>query len=320
MSEIASAVERTRKAFASVSRLEEALARAPSDRSLQLNLSAMRKLALQSQEQLFEFSKRVHVEVCNYRLVPEATDGYALAYVSASMLEYQNLFSQIYDAKRNGAKTRAVIGKDALQESALEFGYSYAGSLGMVLLRPGSRDMISGTFDDSINALYQVMDIKDQHDVRDVAHNLGNAVVKRLHDWSDANLKGGFAADVRWTRSDGHQLGEMIERKRMEHIVGIIDATSDQQVKEIEVIGVLWGGDLGSGSFHFIVPNGDDYRGHFAEEFRGDTEMILGKRYQARIREKSTVTYSTEKVERERDLISLSEPPKSFISKDTSKS
>src|SRR6516165_2221990 len=137
MSEIASAVERTRKAFASVSRLEEALARAPSDRSLQLNLSAMRKLALQSQEQLFEFSKRVHVEVCNYRLVPEATDGYALAYVSASMLEYQNLFSQIYDAKRNGAKTRAVIGKDALQESALEFGYSYAGSLGMVLLRPG---------------------------------------------------------------------------------------------------------------------------------------------------------------------------------------
>jgi hypothetical protein len=308
MSEIASVVERTRKAFASVSRLEEAIARAPQDRSLQLNLAAMRKLALQSQEQLFKFSERTHVEVCNYRLVPEETESYALPYISASMLKYQNLFSQIYDAKRNGKKSNAVIGKDAWQESILEFGYSYSGSLGVVLLRQGSRDLLSGTFDDSIDALYQVIDIKDQHDVRDVAQNLGNAVVKRLHEWSSANIEGGFAADVRWTRSDGRQLGEIIERKRMEKIVGIIDATSDEKVEEIEVIGILIGGDLGSGSFHFVVPNAGDYRGHLAPEFSQDTEMLLGKRYRARIREKSIITYSTEKVERERLLISLKEP------------
>jgi hypothetical protein len=308
MSEIASVVERTRKAFASVSRLEEAISRAPTDRSLQLNLSAMRKVAMQSQDQLFEYSRRSHVEVCNYRLVPEESDSYALPYVSASMLEYQNLFSQIYDAKRNGAKSRAVIGKDAWQESILEFGYSYAGSLGVVLLRPGERDMISGTFDDSIDALYQVVDIKDQHDVRDVAQNLGNAVVKRLHDWSAANIEGGFAADVRWTRSDGRQLGEIIERKRMEKIVDIIGATSDEKVEEVNVTGVLIGGDLGSGSFHFVVPNAGDYRGHLAPEFDPNTEMLLGKRYRARIREKSTITYSTEKVERARFLISLRDP------------
>jgi hypothetical protein len=316
MSEIASAVERTRKAFASVSRLEEALARAPYDRSLQLNLAAMRKAALQSQEQLFKFSERVHVEVCNYRLIPEASDSYALPHVSASMLEYQNLFSQIYDAKRNGIKSRAVIGKEAWQESVLEFGYSYNGSLGIVLLRPGSRDMISGTFDDSIDALYQVIDIKDQHDVRDVAQNLGNSVVKRLHDWSDANLKGGFAADVRWTRSDGRQLGEVIERRRMEHIVGIIDATSDEQVEDIEAIGILIGGNLRSGSFHFVVPNGEDYRGRIAQEFETTTDMTLGKRYQARIREKSTTTYSTQRVEKQRFLLSLRESPPSHVASD----
>ena len=201
MSEIASVVERTRKAFASVSRLEEAIARAPQDRSLQLNLAAMRRVAMQSQEQLLQFSQQTHVEVCNYRLVPEVADSYALPYISSSMLQYQYLFSQIYDAKRNGKKSNAVIGREAWEESILEFGYSYSGSLGVVLLRQGSRDLLSGTFDDSIDALYQVMGIKDQHDVRDVAQNLGNAVVKRLHDWSEANLEGGFAADVRWTRS-----------------------------------------------------------------------------------------------------------------------
>jgi hypothetical protein len=309
MSEIASAVERTRKAFASVSRLEEALARAPDNRALQLNLAAMRKAALQSQEQLFRFSEQVHVEVCNYRLIPEASDNYALPHVLASMLEYQNLFSQIYDAIRNGIKSRLVIGREALQESVLEFGYSYSGSLGVVLLRPGSRDMISGTFDDSIDALYQVIDIKDQHEVRDVAKLLGNSVIKRLHDWSDANLKGGFAADVRWTRSDGRQLGEVIERRRMEHIVGIIDATSDEQIQDIEAVGILIGGNLRSGSFHFVVPNGEDYRGRVAPEFDTSTDMTLGKRYKARIREKSTLTYSTQKVEKQRALLSLHEMP-----------
>jgi hypothetical protein len=33
-------------------------------------------------------------------------------------------------------------------------------------------------------------------------------------------------------------------------------------------------------------PNVGDYRGHLAPEFSPDTEMLLGKRYQARIREK----------------------------------
>src|SRR5262245_24352207 len=102
MSEIASAVERTRKAFASVSRLEAEISRAPSDRALQLNLAAMKKMAMESQEQLFRYSETKHIEVCNYRLLPEAAENYALPYVSDSMLKYQNMFSQVYDSKKNG--------------------------------------------------------------------------------------------------------------------------------------------------------------------------------------------------------------------------
>src|SRR5947209_6403266 len=121
MSEIASVVERTRKAFASVSQLEAALAREPSDRALQLNLSAMMKLALQSQEQLYSYSRFAKVELCNYRLLPEATSHYGLPHVSKSWLAYQSLFSQIYDAKKNGPKTNAVIGQEAFEESVLDF-------------------------------------------------------------------------------------------------------------------------------------------------------------------------------------------------------
>lgn len=308
MSEIASVVERTRKAFASVSRLEAAIARAPSDRSLQLNLSAMRKVALQSQEQLFKFSELQHIEVCNYRLIPETAKSYALPHVSQSLLNYQWLFTQVHDALRNGPKAYPTWGQQALDESMLEFAYSYSGSLGVVLLAPSERDFFEGRLDQSIDALFQVIDIDSRHAVRDIAKSLGNGVVRRIHDWSQANLRGGFAADIRWTRSDGKQLGEVIEHKRLESIVEIIEATSDEEVRELSVIGILVGGDIQSGSFHFVVPNGDDYRGKLAKEFSGDTSMTLGKVYSARIRETSTTVYSTEKIENKRELIALYEP------------
>ena len=305
MLEIASVVERTRKYFASVSQLEAAVAREPEDRALQLNLSAMRKLALQSQEQLLRFSEMQRVEVCNYRLVPETSDGYALTHVARSLSEFQNLFTQIHDALLNGPKSNAVFGKDAQDASTLEFAYSYSGSLGMVFLAQSERDFFEGKLDKSIEQLYRVIDIDSRAAVRDVAGELGNAVVKRIHDWSQANVRGGFAADVRWHRSDGRNVGEVVERRRLEKIVEIIEATSDQRLQRLSVTGMLVGGDIGSGAFHFIVPNGADFRGRLAPEFQQDVDMTLGKMYEAVIQETRTEVYAIDKVELRYAMLSL---------------
>lgn len=310
MSAIASVVERTRKDFAALAQLEAAVARAPSDRALQLNLSAMRKRAVQSQEQLLFQSRSAYVDVCNYRLLPDATDdrGFSLQSVSKSLLEYQNLFTQIYDALKNGPKLRAVFGGEAQEESTLQLAYTYSGSLGVVLYSQSDRDLLTGKLDSSIDALYEVVDIDSRATVRQVASRLGNAVVKRVYDWSDANLKGHFAADVRWNRSDGRQLGEVIERDRMEEIIHVIDATSDAKTRDFEVIGVLLGGNIQSRSFHFLVPNGEAagaYRGHIDEGFDKANDMTLGKFYRARIHETEKFYFATEKVEREYKLRAL---------------
>ena len=131
------------------------------------------------------------VEVCQYRMVPIEGASYSLGHVSKSLLEYQNLFSQIYDALKNGTKNKAIIGKEAAQASTLDFAFSYSGSLGVVLLIQSERTFFEGELDKSIEILYQVLDISDADDVRDMSHNLGRAVVKRVHDWSKANVEGG---------------------------------------------------------------------------------------------------------------------------------
>ncbi|UCI06304.1 hypothetical protein [Mesorhizobium sp. B1-1-8] len=304
----ASAVERARKAFATVSQLEEAVSREPTSRALQINLSAARKFAEQTQARVLELAEQDHVEVCNYRLLPAKAVGYALASVSSSLLGYQNLFSQIHDAIRNGPKLKAVIGAEAMEESLLEFGYSYSGSLGVVLFVPSEKTLLDGTLDASIDALFQVVDLSDQHDVRDIARTLGTPVLKRVYDWSESNAKGGFSADLKWRRSDGRQLGELITLDRMQRMVEVIGRTSDVETINHRVTGVLVGLDVKSGRFRLTVPDGEDFVGMLGDNFPRMLMFTVNRPYDAHIVESRTTRYATETVERKFALVTLQPP------------
>lgn len=299
MSDYAYVAERARKAFATVARLEHALEKSPSDKNILLNLSAMRKMADQAQNELLRLAEINRIEICNYRLIPYSEGGFGLPFVARSFLSYQNLFSQIYDSIRNGVlKERAVIGKEAEFESMLEYGYSYSGSLGVVLLAQSERDFFEGHLDRPIDALYQVLEIADTDSVKDVAHSLGNAVVKRVFDWSAINVEGKFSADVRWSRSDGRQLGQVVERRQMERIVDVIGATSDETTDTVQVQGMLVGTDLPARSFHFVVPDGESYKGTFHPDLRIGHEVVVGKLYDAEIVLVERFHYATEKTDR----------------------
>ncbi|UYW32536.1 hypothetical protein [Methylorubrum extorquens] len=282
--------------------------REPDSKALRMNLAAKQKLVRQLRSRLLELAQETQIEVCNYRLVQVENRRYGLAYVSESMLTYQNLFTQVHDAKKNGPKAKATFGNEALEESMLEVGYTYAGSLGVVLLAPAQRDMFQhGALDDSIDAFFDVVEIDSRPAVRQIAQSLGNAVVKRVHDWSVANVKGGFDADVRWNRSDGRQLGQIVDRARMERIVGIIEAASDESSEAIPVFGTLVGLDVKTGSFHLVVPNGDDFKGLLGPDFDRAREWPVNRAYAAKVLETRTTIYSTEQTRRQHTLLGLSD-------------
>lgn len=294
MSDYAFVAERAKKAFASVARLESELARNPEDRAILINLSAMRRLAEQARLELERLAVANHIEVCQYRLVPEYEAEYGLRHVSSSLYSYQVLFTQIYDAFRNGPKDRARFGQHTERESMLDFAYSYSGSLGVVLLAKSQRDFFSGNLDKSIDALYQIMDINNVQSVREIAHDLGRAVVKRVHDWSDANVKGGFATDIRWKLSGGAQRGQMIDVRRLEGIAGFIGATADTSTTRVITRGILIAGNVQTRSFRIGELDGAVYSGHIPRDVEMDAEMTLGRMYEAEIDIEQTYHYATE--------------------------
>jgi hypothetical protein len=138
------------------------------------------------------------------------------------------------------------------------------------------------------------MDIDSGDGVRQVAHEYGEAVVKRIHEWSAANVEGGFSADVRWKRSDGRQLGQVIDRARMERIVEFIDATEDVKTEDIPVRGILVAVSFPGRTFHIVEPDGESYKGFFAPEFDVPSQMTVGKIYDASVRVSDTYHYATE--------------------------
>lgn len=305
MSDYASAAERARRAFAALSRIEDAISRAPHERSLLINHASKLKYARQMQEQLERVAAVRHVELCNYRIMPMMNGRYLLPAVSKSLLNYQYVFSQVHDALTNGPKSKAQIGREAWQASQMELGYTYSGSLGVVLMAPSERSFFDGNLDQSIDAVYQVLAIDDEHDVRDVAKVLGEAVIKRVHDWTQANVEGGFDLDIRWSRSDGRQLGRVVEREEMAKIVGLIARTSDEKISDGTFDGLLVGVDLKAGSFHFVVPGGEDLRGGLSGQFDHGGSVEVGLRYRATVRTYSKVTYSTGREERRLELLNL---------------
>lgn len=294
MSDYAYVADKAKKAFASLSSLERAVARAPSDKGLQINLMSVRRFAEQARQEMERLAALNFIDVCQYRLVPEE-NSYGLEHVAKSFLSYQYLFSQIYDSVKNGPKSRASLGKEAEIESTLEFAYTYSGSLGVVLLAGNDRTFFEGKLDKPIESLYRIMEIGGVSDVRDVAHSMGRAVVKRVHDWSDANAKAKFSTDIRWNRSDGRKLGQMVDHRKLEKIVGYIESTSDEKVSKIRVTGILVGASLSSKSFHLVVPNGESYAGKFSLDFSYSGELTLGKHYESEILMSDVYHYATDK-------------------------
>ncbi len=304
MSEYAHIVERARGAFAAVSSGEAFLEKEPDNGAAYSNLKGLRRIALAAQEELERYASLKQIDICHYRLVPEEAGNYQVGNVSSCLLTYQKLFSQLHDAIKNGPKENAKIGKESEAESALNFAYTYSGSLGVALLVNSDRGFFEGVLDKPIDAIYEIMSIEAPDAVNGIAKNFGRAVVKRVFDWSKANIEGGFSSDIKWKRSDGRLLGQMVEKSKLQKISDYIEASADAKTKILEVKAMLVGGDLQTKSFHLTVPEGDSYKGIMSDDATLASQP-LGNFYNAKIEVSETYYYATEQTKTVHKLISL---------------
>jgi hypothetical protein len=196
MSGLNSLLERLRKAYASVAEIEQVARRLPNDEYVLANLTSLKCDIDDLEGQWREFARSEQKEVCRYRLIPTTQMNYALSHVTRSLLDFQGLFSQIYDSLVRGPRSRIRLSEEIIEDTRFEFGFSYPGSLGIVLMVQGAPGLLEDKYDSAIDALMQISEVENEDSVRDMSRTLGGAVVKRAFDWSKINLSAGYTVDI----------------------------------------------------------------------------------------------------------------------------
>lgn len=309
MSGLDSLLDRLRQAYASIAEIEQAALRAPGDQYVLANLASLKADVGDLEDQWRTLAALQQTEVCRYRLVPSGNVGYILSDVTRSLLDFQGLFSQIYDAFVRGPKRRARLTDDLLGETRFNFGFSYPGSLGVVLTVQGEPGIFEDKYDRSIDALMQIAHVSDEDAVRDMSRTLGGAVVKRAFDWSRVNLSAGYTVDIGWTTAKGYSKGGVIDVSTFGRIVEIIGRTSDIERETIRIPGVLIGIDAKAKRFRFVSyeGNGPPYAGTLSETFPLKSVWSINTSYTAQITVETIVDYATQ-VEREVYRLNSLEP------------
>ena len=163
MSDYAFFLNRARDAAGVVSQLERAFASNPNDESLRLNLRTAVRLAERAEKELYEIAAAEQVDLLRYRLVRHTSNTFGVHGVSRSLELFQEAVTYIYEAVTGQPRLRAGLSKATKRDSELLFGYSYAGSLGVVLLAPSSRGLFLTKFDDVIETINDIFSINEQY-------------------------------------------------------------------------------------------------------------------------------------------------------------
>jgi hypothetical protein len=293
MSDIDSVLERLRRAYAAIAEVEAVAVKSPGDQYVLANLGALKRDAEDLEQQWEEECRHAQKEVCRYRIIPEHARNYSLAAVSKSLLDFQELFSQIYGALKTGARKRARVSADVAAQTKFNFAFTYPGSLGVALTVDSEADLFANKFDEAVKAISEIVSIDDQHDVRDLAKTLGGAVVTKVYDWSRVNFGAGYGIDITWKRTDGTIRGGVIDAPALGKVVDLIARTSDRKIRKITVKGVLVGINIKTKRFRFVVPHGQDFTGILSEDFPATRRWSVNTNYQAEIMIEEITKYST---------------------------
>lgn len=308
MSDYGSLLERLRRAEAATANLERAFANEPHDLALELDLLSARSMSRKLHEEFLASAPDFGVDVCHYRIVPEYSNDYSVAGVAASLLGFQEIFSLIFAALKIGPRNTARMPEDMAQLSALSVGYTFAGSLGIVLTVEGAKTLFGDLFDETAAAVYGLMEIKNQEDVRLNASRYGKAVVTKFYQWSRKNYERSYALDIRWKGVSGNERGRFLSRSDLARVMDNIGRTSEVSKGTTSVLGVLAGGDIVTRRFHLIDDNDVVYRGGLSPEFKAES-LELGRRYVAHILVEATAKYAAEEEDRQYTLLALERDP-----------
>lgn len=286
--------------------LERAVVSNPQNAALQMSLESIATKTKALTEQFDKQSSLQQVDVCDYRLIKEGEGSYPIIAVGDSLKNFQLLLSVIFDAVKTGAKVKSRPSAEVMQQTQLDYGYSYAGSLGMVFTIPNERRIADDSdLDLAVKVLFRMLKLHSGAELAEFAREYGISTIRKMYAWADTHSKYGFATDIKWKKSPD-RLGEVfLQSAEAENLCRLIVSTSDVQREDLRLEGELVGGDTVTKEFHLRFPQGEDIKGKFDAELAFTGNLVLNKRYRVHLAKETKVFYATEREDTNYFLLGL---------------
>lgn len=298
MADLLDILQKLKDTEAALAKVREIAAKHPDRPTIASTINSLQKRHRALEKLLASISDKQHLDVCSYRLIPEQGENYSLWALTSTLGSFQDALTLIYDAIKTGQrKERASWGADVAQETALNFGYSFSGSLGFIFTIPNERLLlVESTLDMAFRKLFEMIKAGSSDELAQYAKVLGIAPIRKIYKWATEHVDAGLSADINWRRNDEVRASVVMQQAELTRLREVISQTSEETEEGVTLRGVLLGGDLTTRAFRFDPgSSGEDVRGRLADTFKAKEELRLGHAYMATLIKRVKKHYSTDK-------------------------
>lgn len=286
--------------------LERAAASDPEDIGLRLMSESLVNRQRELEESFAEATHEEFLDLCVYRLIADSRDAFSLSAFTGALGSFQSLVTTVYDGLKTGPKLRARLSPEIVQESTLSVGYTYPGSLGLVLTMPNERLMfVESLLDQAVGIVFAMAKASSAADVAVHAKKAGVASVRKLYAWSQSHSEHAMSADIRWRRQGEDRASLLVQHQELKQLERMIEEASEEKDELVVVAGELTGLDVSVDRFRLKVPDAEEIAGRLADSFDRTPHYTIHGMFEARMTKHSKVYYSTEREEHTWELREL---------------
>lgn len=286
-----------------IERHELLLAKHPKRRSLAVTIGSLRKHQQQLEAQFAEMAERLQFEVCAYRIFSDnIIDNSRELNVFPKVLSlFQEAYSLSFDAVRRGPRTRRTLSDEVRRKTALSAGYSFTGSMGIVLTTSKShqKQLFGSDESDNYRAIHRLFDLlnaKNEEDIREASAKLGLAVVRCVAEFAQTHAENILGSDIDWRNSEAITDKIFLQHHDFVRLSQVIKSTHDESTKEFIATGLLTAIDVSRKTFKMKLENGTEIHGEFHAEIDTAHTVELPRKYRAVITHTKRVSYATDEV------------------------
>lgn len=229
--------------------LERALREHPDVPSIAANLDSAVRIKEKLEAEFADVAEKLGHDICTYRAFDEFDKPNAAA-AFAAIADFQRLISVVYGAMKYGEKKRATVSDRVQKETAFDLGYTFAGSVGVVLTVRNDRPLLEQSdLDAAFELIAAMAKASSSDDIMALASKLGPGPINALYRWADEQASAGLGADIEWRKGQQVHHSLLVQRQEMSRLRTTIEETSGEEIVTESVVGILKMADVDKHKF-----------------------------------------------------------------------